>query len=72
MPPRYLNLSELAYVRHRAAEIMRHRRPRRAARVRAFVDPWLQPVPPPRRPADLAPVDLLLRVLDGLHRLEVA
>ena len=33
---RYLNLSELAYVRHRAAELMRPRRPRRAGRVRAF------------------------------------
>lgn len=69
---RYLNLSELAYVRHRAAEIMRSRRPRRAARVRAFVDPWLQPVPPPRRPVDLVPVAVLFRVLDGLHRMEVA
>ena len=58
MAPRYLNLSEL----------MRHRRPRRAARVRAYVPR----IPAPRPPVDLAPVDLLLRVLAGLHRMEVA
>lgn len=34
--PRYLNLSELVYVRHRAAELMRPRRPRRAGRVRTY------------------------------------
>ncbi|USY19741.1 hypothetical protein NE857_31685 [Nocardiopsis exhalans] len=68
---RYLNLSELAYVRHRAAEIMRSRRPRRAARVRAFA-PEPPAIPAPRRPMDLAPVAVLFRVLDGLHRMEVA
>lgn len=70
---RYLNLSELAYVRHRAAEIMRSQRPRRAARVRAFVNPWLTPVPPPRRPVDIADLAVLHRVLTALRALpEVA
>lgn len=68
---RYLNLSELAYVRWRAAEIMRSRRPRRAARVRAFA-PEPPTIPAPRRPVDLVPVGVLLRVVDGLRRLEVA
>lgn len=70
---RYLNLSELAYVRHRAAELIRWRRPRSASRVRVYAPR----IPAPRRPVDLAPVDLapvdvLLRVVDGLRRLEVA
>jgi hypothetical protein len=39
MAPRCLNMSELAYVRHRAAEIMRHRRHRRASRVIANAPP---------------------------------
>lgn len=70
---RYLNMSELAYVRHRAAEMMRGRRPRRANRVRAFVDPWLQPVPPPRRPVDITDLAVLHRVLATLRALpEVA
>jgi len=62
---RYLNLSELAYVRHRATEIMRQRRPRSASRVRAYAPR----IPAPRRPVD---VSALYRVVDGLHRLEVA
>ena len=65
---RYLNLSELAYVRHRAAEMLSRRRPRRAARVRRFA--LAGPIPPQRRPVDL---NVLGRVLEGLHRLpEVA
>ena len=67
---RYLNLSELAYVRYAATEALRWRRPRRAIRVRAYVDPWLTPVPPPRRPLDDR-LGTLVRVLDGLHRLDV-
>ena len=68
--PRYLNLSELAYVRWRAAEIMRSRRPRRAARVRAYAPPA---IPAPRRPVDVAPTAVLLRVIEGLRALpEVA
>lgn len=78
--PRYLNLSELAYVRHRAAELMRCRRPRRAGRVRAFAqmstphpEPRPRPhgptVPIPRRPLDTAPLQILQTVLSGLHQL---
>lgn len=82
---RYLNLSELAYVRHRAAEIMRRRRPRRAGRVRTYATaprtssgarPPRSPRPPlvpsPRRPLDTAPLDVLRAVLSGLHQLGVA
>jgi hypothetical protein len=81
---RYLNLSELAYVRHRAAEIMRNRRPRRAGRVRAFAamstphpEPRPRPhgspmVPRPRRPMDTAPLEVLRAVLCGLQQQEAA
>lgn len=70
MAPRYLNLSELAYVRWLASEALRWRRPRRAARVRAFT--LAGPIPPPRRPVDLGDMSVLVRVLHGLHRLEVS
>ena len=69
MAPRYLNLSELAYVRWLASEALRWRRPRRAHRVRAFA---LAGPTPPRRPVDLGDLTLLGRVLEGLHRLEVS
>ncbi|SIO86544.1 hypothetical protein [Nocardiopsis sp. JB363] len=75
MAARYLNPSELVYVRWRAAENTRWRRPRRAARVRAFAPQPPRPplVPEPRRPVDTTDLDLLRRVLAGLHRLpEVA
>jgi hypothetical protein len=82
MVPRYLNLSELAYVRHRAAELMRRRRPRRAGRVRAFAAnlpfrsetrPARPPlVPLPRRPLDSVPLLILQTLLAGLQRLGVA
>lgn len=64
---RYLNMSELAYVRHRAAEIMRSRRPRSASRVRGYAPR----IPAPRRPVDLSALPVLYRVLDGLHRMDV-
>jgi hypothetical protein len=80
--PRYLNMSELAYVRHRASELVRHRRPRRAGRVRTYATaprtpapmrPLRAPRPPllpsPRRPLDTAPLDVLRAVLAGLHQL---
>ncbi|WP_017585465.1 hypothetical protein [Nocardiopsis ganjiahuensis] len=54
---RYLNLSELAYVRHRASELMRRRR--RAPRVRRFA-------------LDIPPAHVLGRALDGLCGLGVA
>lgn len=62
---RYLNLSELTYVRHRATELVHRRRPRRAGRVRAYA-------PAPRRPLDTAPLDVLHAVLAGLHRLDAS
>lgn len=66
---RYLNLSELAYARHRAAEIMRSQRPRRAARVRAYAPR----IPAPRRPVDVADLAVLHRILGALRALpEVA
>ncbi len=80
--PRCLNLSELTYVRYRAAELMCRRRPRRAGRVRAFAAnlpfhsearparsarPPL--IPAPRRPLDTAPLEILQVVLSGLRRL---
>ncbi|GAA1092460.1 hypothetical protein GCM10009642_34380 [Nocardiopsis metallicus] len=84
--PRCLNLSELAYVRYRATEILRgRRRPRRAGRVRAFAaNPRIHSetrpfrtarpplIPSPRRPLDTAPLDVLQAVLAGLRRLGVA
>lgn len=82
--PRCLNLSELTYVRHRAAELVRRRRPRRVGRVRAYASaprtlagartprsPRPPQIPSPRRPLDTAPLDVLQAVLAGLHRLEV-
>ncbi|WP_017603632.1 hypothetical protein [Nocardiopsis alkaliphila] len=82
---RYLNLSELAYVRHRAAELIQRRRPRKAGRVRIYAasprtlsgghrprSPRPPLVPAPRRPLDTVPLEVLRAVLAGLHRLEVA
>ena len=82
---RYLNLSELAYVRHCAAELVRRRRPRRAGRVRAFAaNPRIHSeeqhsrsarpplIPAPRRPLDTAPLEILHTVLAELQRLGVA
>ena len=66
MGARYLNPSEIAYVRWLATEITRWRRPRRAMRVRTFVLQGPPPIPAPRRPIDIT---LLHRVLNGLHRL---
>lgn len=73
--PRYLNLSELAYVRqHVFSEAIR--RSHRASRVRAYAAtrPPRSPrpsVPSPRRPLDTAPLEVLRTVLAGLHRLVV-
>lgn len=66
MGARYLNPSELAYVRWLATEITRWRRPRRACRVRTFVLQAPPRVPSPRRPVDIT---VLHRVLAGLHRM---
>lgn len=66
MAPRYLNHSELAYVRWAATEAMRWRRPRRANRVRAFAPQAPLTIPAPRRPVD---VTVLHRVLAGLRAL---
>ncbi|GAB3699505.1 hypothetical protein [Nocardiopsis oceani] len=83
--PRYLNLSELAYVRHRAAELLSCRRPRNAGRVRTYAatprtqaegrppsSPRQPQVPGPRRPLDAAPLDVLHTVLVGLRQPGVA
>ncbi|GAA1463645.1 hypothetical protein NE857_32160 [Nocardiopsis exhalans] len=82
--PRYLNLSELAHVRWLASEAMRHRRPRRAGRVRAYAPaprplilgpPLCSPrqprIPAPQRPLDTAPLLILQLLLAGLRRLGV-
>lgn len=54
MAPRYLTHSALIAVRYMAAEAIRHRRPRRASRVRAYIS----------HPAgDLAPLALAVRRL---------
>lgn len=58
MAPRYLNLSELAYVRWRAEQLIRqHPLRRRSARVRGYA-----PLPSAR-------IVLLQDVIAGLHRL---
>lgn len=44
--PRYLTHSALVAVRHLTAEALRHRRPRRAARVRAYTRPGVRPAAP--------------------------
>ncbi len=62
MAPRYLNTTELAYVRWRAGSPTRWPRPRRASRVRSYATP---------RPAGPG-LDVLHAVLAGLHRLEAA
>lgn len=59
---RYLNPSALVAVRYLASEAIRHRRPRRASRVRAYA---------PALPASPA-LDVLHAVLEGLHRIEAA
>ncbi|MEE2039667.1 hypothetical protein Q8791_20830 [Nocardiopsis sp. CT-R113] len=61
---RYLNPSALVAARYIASEAMRRRRPRRAARVRAYAPARFAPHAP-------APRDVLEAVLEGLHRLEV-
>ncbi|MGW8528706.1 MULTISPECIES: hypothetical protein [Nocardiopsidaceae] len=61
---RYLNPSALVAARYIASEAMRRRRPRRAARVRAYAPAGFVPYA-------LTPHDILNAVLDGLHRLEV-
>lgn len=83
--PRCLNPSELTYVRHRAVELMRRHRPRKAGRVRAFAaNPRIHSeerlsrsarsplIPAPRRPLDTAPLEILQAVLSGLRSLGVA
>lgn len=65
---RYLNSSELVYVRWLATEALRWRRPRRASRVRTYAPPAITAT---RRPLD-DHLGVLVRVLDGLRRLEVA
>ncbi|MFD3685260.1 hypothetical protein ACFWTE_10630 [Nocardiopsis sp. NPDC058631] len=61
---RYLNLSALVAARHIAPEAVRRRRPRRAARVRAYA---------PARFTSCAtdPRDVPDAVMNGLHRPEV-
>ena len=81
---RYLNLSEPSHARWLASETTRHRRPRKAKRVRNYAakprtfsgaKPLRSPRPPlvpsPRRPLDTAPLDVLHAVLAGLHKLGV-
>ncbi|WP_067603898.1 hypothetical protein [Nocardiopsis listeri] len=74
MAPRYLNQSGPASVPRCTEEVLRQRRPRRASRVRAYAHLWpatrTPHIPQPRPPMDDLP--LLLRVLDGLHRIPVA
>ena len=62
MAPRYLNVTELAYVRWRAGSPARWPRPRRASRVRGYA--VLRPAGPG--------LDVLHATLAGLHRLAVA
>lgn len=62
MAPRYLNVTELAYVRWRAGSPARWPRPRRASRVRTYALPR----------ATGPGLDILHAVLAGLQRLEVA
>ena len=82
---RYLNLSEPAPARHRAAEMIEPRRLRKAGRVRIYASsprtlsgghrprsPRPPLIPAPRRPSETVPVEVLHAVLVGLHRLEVA
>lgn len=82
---RYLNPSEPAYARDRAAEPSHRRRPRKAGRVRIYAAsprtlsggcPPRSPRPPlipaPRRPLEAVPPEVLRVALIGLHRLEVA
>lgn len=65
---RYLNPSALVAVRYLAEETIRRRRPRRAARVRAYAPGrHRRPVPLARAPR----IDVLTRALAGLQALEV-
>ncbi|MES0833640.1 hypothetical protein [Nocardiopsis tropica] len=64
---RYLNPSALVAARYLASEALRRRRPRKAARVRAYARPQRLPIPDAP-----VPIDLLNAVLEGLRRLEVA
>ncbi|QVJ02010.1 hypothetical protein KGD82_03685 [Nocardiopsis eucommiae] len=80
MAPRFLNLSALACVCHLVSVAFYRRRPRQAARVRAFAtNPRTTTsrsrgplIPSPRRPIDSAPMQVLEVVLSGLRRLAVA
>ncbi|PWV48452.1 hypothetical protein BDW27_1104 [Nocardiopsis sp. L17-MgMaSL7] len=79
MAPRSLNLSALACMCYLASEAFRRRRPRQAARVRAFAAnprrttsrPRGPLIPSPRRPIDTIPMEVLGAVLAGLRRLAV-
>jgi hypothetical protein len=79
MAPRSLNLSALACICLLASEAFHRRRPRQAARVRAFAAnprrttsrPRSPLIPSPRRPVDAVPVEVLGAVLAGLRRLAV-
>ncbi len=80
MAPRSLKLSALACVCHLASVAFPRRRPRQAARVRAFAaNPRTTTsrsrgplIPAPRRPIDSIPLQVLEVVLSGLRRLAVA
>ncbi len=82
MAPRSLKLSALACVCHLASVAFHRRRPRQAARVRAFAaNPPRRTttscsrrplIPAPRRPIDSVPLQVLEVVLAGLRRLAVA
>ena len=62
MAPRYLNVTESAYVRRRAGSPARRPRPRRASRVRGYALPRVTG----------SGLDVLYAVLAGLHLLEAA
>ncbi|WP_307869174.1 hypothetical protein [Nocardiopsis sp. B62] len=76
---RSLNLSQLVCVLYLATEAMSRRRPRQAARVRAFATNPRRTtsrsrgplIPSPRRPIDAMPMQVLGTVLAGLRRLAV-
>ncbi len=80
MAPRSLKLSALACMCHLASGAFHRRRPRQAARVRAFAaNPGRTTsrsrgplIPSPRRPIDSAPMQVLEAVMAGLRRWAVA
>ncbi len=78
---RSLNLSALACMCHLVSVAFHRRRPRQAARVRAFAanPPHTTTsrsrgpvIPAPRRPIDSVPMQVLGAILAGLRRLAVA